>query len=243
MIRLDFGTSLITKENINMLIAERLPITLTYATFSMVISLMIGIPTGIISAVKRDTLTDLVVSILAFLGVSIPGFWLGLMLILVFSINLHWLPSAGWVSPLEDPISSIAHMIMPATMLGAILAATVSRQTRSALLEVMLQDYIVTARAKGLSEKVVIFKHALKNAMIPVVTIVGMQFGGLLGGSVVAEIIFQLPGIGKLMYNAVWLRDYTLVQGISIVVTFVYVSVNLLVDIFYMYLDPRVRFQ
>jgi peptide/nickel transport system permease protein len=243
MLRLDLGISLISRESINMLIADRLPVTLTYATFAMIVALMIGIFTGIVSAVKRDTPTDLFVSIIAFLGVSIPGFWLGLILILVFSVNLHWLPSAGWVSLLEDPIGGIAHMIMPATMLGAILAATISRQTRSALLEVMLQDYIVTARAKGLAEKIVIFKHALKNAMIPVITIVGIQFGGLLGGSVVAEIIFQLPGVGKLMYNAVWLRDYTLVQGICLVVTFIYVFVNLLVDVFYMYLDPRVRMQ
>jgi peptide/nickel transport system permease protein len=238
----NLGNTLRTGESINALIVERLPVTLSLASFSLLVAVLMAIPLGIVSALKRDTSVDLFVSMAAFVGVSIPGFWLGMILLLVLSVWLGLLPSGGFVSPFVNPLEWIKHIIMPSTTLGLILGAFIARLMRSSLLEVMMQDYIITARAKGLSERIVIYKHALKNALIPVVTVIGIQFAALFGGSVIAEEIFSISGMGRLMYYAVLDRDYLLVQGCALVIVFIFVISNLIVDLAYMYLDPRVRY-
>jgi peptide/nickel transport system permease protein len=242
-IRGDFGLSYRNRADISKMIGEALPKTITISIFSLIVSTMIAIPAGIISALKRDRLPDLIVSIGCFLGVSIPGFWLGLMMLYVFSVQLGWLPAAGYVSFLKDPVEGIRHILMPSTMLGVILAAYVARMTRSSLLEVLREDYIRTARSKGLAERVVVYKHALKNALIPVVTVIGFQFGGLLGGSVITETIFTIQGMGMLMYWGVLDRDYPIVQACATILIIVYIVVNFAVDLLYMYLNPRMRYE
>ncbi|MEM4311675.1 MAG: ABC transporter permease [Nitrososphaerales archaeon] len=237
----DFGISLATSRSVNKLIMEALPVTLTLAVSSMLIALLIGIPSGIISAIKRNTRTDLFVSFGALVGISVPGFWLGMLMLLFFAVYLKVLPGAGFVNPFLDPIEGIKHLIMPSLMLGLILAGFISRITRSSLIEVMLQDYILTARAKGLPERIIIYKHALKNALIPVVTVVGFQFGALLGGAVIAETIFTMSGIGKLIYSGIIDRDFPVVEGVAITMVLTFILINLVVDLVYMYLDPRVR--
>ncbi|GBC74861.1 Glutathione transport system permease protein GsiC [archaeon HR06] len=237
----DFGKSLATSQSVNKLILEALPVTLTLAITSMLIALLIGIPSGIVSAIKRNTKTDLFVSLGALVGISIPGFWLGLLMLLFFSVYLKVLPAAGFVNPFIDHIEGIKHLIMPSLMLGLILAGFISRITRSSLIEVMLQDYILAARAKGLPERIIIYKHALKNALIPVVTVIGFQFGALLGGSIIAETIFGMAGMGKLIYSGIMDRDFPVVEGVAITMVLIFIFLNLVIDLIYMYLDPRVR--
>lgn len=243
LLRGDFGMSYRTRANINELILDAMPKTITISLFSLLISILIAIPVGIMAALKRDKIPDLVVSIACFLGVSTPGFWLGMMMLYLFSVQWGILPSAGFVNPLQNPIEGIRHLIMPSLMLGIIQASYLARMTRSSMLEVMRQDYINTARAKGLPERVVIYKHALKNALIPVVTIVGFQIGGLLGGSVITETIFTIQGIGRLLFWAVMERDYPVVQACAVVIVSVYIFVNFAVDILYMYLNPKMRYE
>jgi ABC-type dipeptide/oligopeptide/nickel transport system permease component len=238
----DLGKSLTTPILVSKLILDSLPVTLTLAFFSMGWALIIGIPAGIVSALKKNTRIDLLVSLGALFGISTPGFWLALILILILSVQLKILPAAGFVNPLFDPINGIKHMILPSLTLGLILAAYIARITRSSLVEVMLQDYILAARARGLPEKIVIYKHALKNGLIPVVTVVGFQFGGLLGGSIIIETIFSIAGMGKLLYTSILNRDYPVIEGVAITMVVVYIFLNLLIDIVYMYLDPRVRY-
>jgi ABC-type dipeptide/oligopeptide/nickel transport system permease component len=238
----DLGKSLTTPIPVSKLILDSLPVTLTLAFFSMGWALIIGIPAGIVSALKKNTRIDLLVSLGALFGISTPGFWLALILILILSVQLKILPAAGFVNPLFDPINGIKHMILPSLTLGLILAAYIARITRSSLVEVMLQDYILAARARGLPEKIVIYKHALKNGLIPVVTVVGFQFGGLLGGSIIIETIFSIAGMGKLLYTSILNRDYPVIEGVAITMVVVYIFLNLLIDIVYMYLDPRVRY-
>lgn len=238
----DLGQSLRSRENINQTIGDRLPVTATLAISSIVVAMLIGIPSGIISAIKANTRTDFFVSMGAFVGISMPGFWLGLMMIILFSIILRILPTGGFVSTLVDPVEGIKRLMMPSLMLGATLAAFLARITRAVMLEVLLQEYITTARSKGLSERIVTYRHALRNAMIPVVTVLGFQFGGLMGGTILAETIFTIPGMGLLMYDAVLQRDYQMVQGVAVVSTFIFIIVNLVVDSLYLYLDPRVRY-
>lgn len=243
LLRGEFGMSYRTRANINELILDAMPKTITISLFSLLISILIAIPVGIMAALKRDKIPDLVVSIACFLGVSTPGFWLGMMMLYLFSVQWGILPSAGFVNPLQNPIEGIRHLIMPSLMLGIIQASYLARMTRSSMLEVMRQDYINTARAKGLPERVVIYKHALKNALIPVVTIVGFQIGGLLGGSVITETIFTIQGIGRLLFWAVMERDYPVVQACAVVIVSVYIFVNFAVDILYMYLNPKMRYE
>lgn len=243
LLRGDFGMSYRTRANINELILDAMPKTITISLFSLLISILIAIPVGIMAALKRDKIPDLVVSIACFLGVSTPGFWLGMMMLYLFSVQWGILPSAGFVNPLQNPIEGIRHLIMPSLMLGIIQASYLARMTRSSMLEVMRQDYINTARAKGLPERVVIYKHALKNALIPVITIVGFQIGGLLGGSVITETIFTIQGIGRLLFWAVMERDYPVVQACAVVIVSVYIFVNFAVDILYMYLNPKMRYE
>ena len=240
----DLGRSLRSNQPVSEAILQRLPPTIELTILAMLISLSIAIPTGIISATQRNSASDLVVTTLALIGVSMPNFFLAILLILIFSLNLGWLPPiAVKFTPItQDVVGNLQTMILPALTLGAATVAIVARLTRSSLLEVLNQEYIRTARAKGLAERAVIYGHALKNAMIPVVTIVGLQVGGLLGGAVITETIFALPGVGRLVVDSIFQRDFPLVQGVVLLLAFVFLLTNLVVDILYGFLDPRIRY-
>ena len=237
----DFGESLRNKEPVLELIAQKLPVTLQLASMAIVIALLIGIPAGIVSAVKKDTAWDYGANLFALWGISTPNFWLGIMLIFLFSIKLGWLPASGYVSPLEDWRASLASTIMPAFVLGNAIAAILMRHTRGAMLQVLDSDYIRTARAKGLSETAVILRHALRNALTPVITLGALELGTLLSGAVLTEQIFSIPGFGKLIVDAVFNRDYAVVQGVVLVTATVYITLNLIADLAYMLVNPRLR--
>ncbi len=237
----DFGESLRIREPVAPMIVEKLPVTLNLALFAMAFSLLIGIPAGIVSAIRKGTAWDLGANAAALSGISIPNFWLGIMLILFFSVRLNWLPAGGYVSPLEDPIEAIRHLVMPAFVLGAALAAAMMRHTRSAMLGVMKQDYIRTARAKGLDERVVILKHGFRNALVPIITLGTLQFGTLLAGAVLTEQIFTIPGFGKLIVDAVFNRDYAVVQGVVLCTATGFIFLNLCADLIYFLVNPRMR--
>ena len=231
----DIGTSYTTKRPVVTEIMDRFPTTLKLAAFSIVIAVVIGIPVGIISATRQYSLFDNVAMVLALAGVSMPNFWQGLLLILLFSVYLGWLPSSGF--------SSFKHMILPAVTIGTSTIAVIARMTRSSMLEVVRQDYIRTARAKGQIESMVINRHALKNALIPIITVIGIQFGYLLSGAVLTESIFAVPGVGRLMVSAIKERDFPVVQGSVLFIAVAFSLVNLLVDILYAFVDPRIRSQ
>jgi len=216
-------------------VVERLPATFELAGAGLVIALALAIPAGIVSAVRRNTSIDYISTVVALLGQAMPTFWLGIMLILVFSVRLNWLPSSGR--------GGLEHLILPAITLGLFTTARITRLTRSGMLEVLAQDYIRTARAKGVGESPVVWKHALKNASIPIVTIVGIDLGTLLGGSVITETIFAWPGVGRLSVQAIFNRDYPVVQSAVFLLASTFVIVNFLVDIVYTYLDPRIRYR
>jgi peptide/nickel transport system permease protein len=223
------------------LIMEKLPVTLELAALSIVIAFVIGIPAGIVSAVKRGTAWDYGANAVALWGLSTPNFWLGIMLILLFSVTLGWLPASGFVSPFEDLKANLAALVMPAFVLGNAIAAVLMRHTRSAMLQVLSSDYVRTARAKGLSERSVILKHALRNALIPVITLGALELGTLLSGAVLTEQVFTIPGFGKLIVDAVFNRDYAVVQGVVLFTATAYILLNLLADIAYVAADPRIR--
>ncbi|MFD1861412.1 nickel ABC transporter permease [Planococcus sp. FY231025] len=229
----DFGTSLKNNQPVLDEILLRLPITLELAIFSTMITIVLGMAAGIISAVKPYSITDTVVMVIALLGISLPSFWFGLMLMYGFSVKLQIFPVAGW--------DSIAHIVLPAFTLGAGGAAIVARMTRSSMLEVIRQDYIRTARAKGVKERVIVYKHALRNALIPVITVVGLQFGALLGGTVLVESIFAINGLGRMIVDSIRMRDLPMVQGGVLVASLVFVAVNLLVDILYRFFNKRIE--
>jgi ABC-type dipeptide/oligopeptide/nickel transport system permease component len=233
-VRGDFGESLYYHVPAMELILERLPASLELAMAAMVIALGVAVPIGIVSAVRRNSLLDMGSMLGALLGLSMPHFWLGIMLILLFSVKLGWLPTSGR--------GSWAQLIMPSLALGMGLMAMFARLTRSVMLEVLGQDYVRTARAKGLKERLVIGKHALKNALIPLVTVAGMQFGFLIGGTVIIETVFAWPGVGRLVVQAIFNRDYPLVQACVLVLAVIFVVVNLLVDLLYVYLDPQISY-
>lgn len=239
----DFGISLRTNQPVLELIKEKLPVTIQLAVMAMIIAMLIGIPAGILSAVKKGTMIDYLANIVALSGLSIPNFWLGIMLILLVSVNLGWLPASGYQPLFEDPIKSLETMIMPAFVLGTGLAATLMRHTRSAMLGVLKADYVRTARAKGLFESVVIIKHAFRNALLPIVTLSALLFGELLAGAVLTEQIFTIPGFGKLIVDAVFNRDYAVVQGVVLCTAVGFIFMNLLADIAYLFLNPRMRDQ
>ena len=240
-LRGDLGISLRTNMPVTELIAQKLPVTLQLAGMAMAIAIVIGIPAGVIAAVKKGTWVDYVTNVLALSGLSVPNFWLGIMLILLVSVKLGWLPASGYVSPAEDLGRSIQTMLMPAFVLGTALAATLTRHTRSAMLSVLSSDYVRTARAKGLREKSVILKHAFRNALTPIVTISALLFGELIGGAVLTEQIFTIPGFGKLVVDAVFTRDYAVVQGIVLCTAIGFILMNLLADVAYFLLNPRLR--
>jgi peptide/nickel transport system permease protein len=238
----DLGKSVMVNQPVADLIWQRLPTTIPLAILSMTIAVLIAIPAGIISALRRGTWMDGAVSVLAFSGLSIPGFWLGALLILGFAVKWQWFPPGGYVSIVSHPIEGLRHLLLPAIALGTTFAAALTRMLRSSLLEVLSRDYIRTARAKGQREYLIIIRHALRNALIPAVTIVGVQVGVLLSGALVIEQIFSLPGIGRLTVQAVLDRDFPLVQGCIIVIALIFVLANLLTDLLYVYLDPRISY-
>ncbi|MGJ8602767.1 MAG: ABC transporter permease [Marivita sp.] len=237
----DLGISLRTNQPVTELIAQKLPVTIQLAIMSLIFALVIGIPAGILSAVKKGTATDYIANIVALSGLSIPNFWLGIMLILLVSVKWQLLPASGYVPLSEDFWQSIKTMLMPSFVLGTALAATLMRHTRSSMLGVMSADYVRTARAKGLSERVVILKHALRNALTPIVTLTALLFGELVAGAVLTEQIFTIPGFGKLVVDAVFNRDYAVVQGIVLVTAVGFIMMNLIADALYFVLNPRLR--
>lgn len=237
----DFGTSVRTGLEVRELITSRLPITIELALYSMLVAVLIGIPTGVLAAVRRGKPADYVGNAFGLIGLSVPNFWLGLMLILVFAVQLGWLPASGYVPFARDPLGNLERMLLPAIVLGTGLAAVLMRQMRSSMLETLDADYVRTARAKGLSERAVIGVHALRNSLITVVTIVGLQLGALLSGAVVTEQIFVIPGFGKLIVDGVFTRDFPVVQGVVLVSAAGYIVVNLAVDLVYSLLNPRIR--
>jgi peptide/nickel transport system permease protein len=240
-LRGDLGESIRTREAVTKTVAGKLPITLELACLSILVALAISIPVGVLSAVRRNTLWDYLANAFSLCGLSVPSFWLGIMLILFFSVRLGWLPASGFVPLWQDPLANLERMVMPAFVLGATLGAVLMRQTRNSMIEVMSADYIRTAYSKGLAGRVVIFRHAIRNGLIPVVTILGLQMGALMGGAVVTEQIFVVPGFGRLIVESVFTRDYPLVQGVVLLTASAYVLINLLVDVSYSLLNPRIR--
>ena len=240
-LRGDLGESIRTRQSVAGTVAIKLPITLELACLSLLVAVGIAIPAGVIAAVRRNTPWDVLASGLSLCGVSVPNFWLGIMLILLVSVRLGWLPASGFVPLAEDPVANLKRMLMPALVLGTGLAAVLMRQTRNAMIEVLSADYVRTARAKGLAQAAVVVRHALRNGLIPVVTILGLQMGALMSGAVVTEQIFVLPGFGRLIVESVFTRDYPLVQGVVLITASSYVLINLLVDVSYTVLNPRIR--
>ena len=237
----NLGESMRLKSSVGSLVAEKLPVTLQLAGMALLIAICIGIPAGIVSAVKKETWWDYGANLFALWGLSTPNFWLGILMIFLFSVTLGWLPASGYVRLGEDWKQSLATTIMPAFVLGNALAAVLMRHTRSAMLQAMGADYVRTARAKGLAEGRVVLKHALRNAMTPVITLLALDFGTLLSGAVLTEQIFTIPGFGKLIVDSVFNRDYAVVQGVVLVTATTYISLNLLADIAYVLVNPRLR--
>ena len=239
----DFGSSITGAESVNAAILSGLPKTMSIALLAFVIATVIAIPTGVLAALKRNSFADFAVSLIAFLGVSMPSFWFGIILILVFAVNLGWLPSLGYASFTEDgPVEWFKHLILPSLAIGAGYAAILMRFVRAGLLEAMSSDYIRTARSKGLAEKRVVISHGLRNSLIPVVTVAGIQVALLLSGTVVIETVFSIRGIGRLLVGAIFDKDYPMVQGTILVVSVIFVFANLIVDIIYTLLDPRIKY-
>ena len=239
----DLGRSLITRRSVTSELGKRINLTSHLAVMSIIVAMLIALPIGVLSAVKQDTASDYLARFFAILGLSLPDFWLATVAITVLAIWVQWIPPNGFAPLWEDPARCLGQLAIPALIIGARLAAVSMRMTRSSLLEVLRQDYIRTARAKGTRERAVIVRHALKNAFIPVVTVIGQQFSVLLGGTVIVEFIFLQPGVGSLMLDAVLLRDYTLIQGAVLFFAAVIVAMNLLVDLSYAWLDPRIRYR
>jgi peptide/nickel transport system permease protein len=239
----DLGYSWRLSAPVASLVLQKLPVTLQLALMSFFFSVLIGIPAGIVAAVKPNTVWDWAANAVGLFGLSIPTFWLGIVLILLVSVDLGWLPPSGYVPLIEDPLRSLETTIMPAFVLGNAIAAVLMRHTRSAMLTALQQDYIRTARAKGLSERRVVLRHALRNALIPVVTLGGLQLGTLLSGAVLTEQVFDVPGIGKLVVDAVFNRDYPVIQGVVLATGLLYVLINLATDLLYAVINPRLRGQ
>ena len=237
----DLGESARTHQPVLELILQKLPVTIELALLALMIALIISIPAGIVSAVYKGSALDTGATIFALTGLSTPNFWLGIMLILLFSVELGWLPASGYVSPFENLRTNLASMIMPAFVLGNAIAASLMRHMRSSMLQELGADYVRTARAKGLSERVVVLKHALRNALTPVITLGALELGTLLSGAVLTEQVFTIPGFGKLIIDAVFNRDYAVVQGVVLVTATTYIMLNLFADMAYFVLNPRLR--
>ncbi len=237
----DLGESIRSQQPVLALVKEKLPVTLELAVLAMAIALLIGIPAGVVSAVGRGRWWDYAANVFALWGLSTPNFWLGILMILLFSVELGWLPASGYVSPFEDLRANLASMVMPAFVLGNAIAAVLMRHTRSAMLQVLSADYVRTARAKGLSMPKVVIKHALRNALTPIITLGALEFGTLLSGAVLTEQVFTIPGFGKLIVDSVFNRDYAVVQGVVLVTATAYIVLNLLADLASFVVNPRLR--
>lgn len=242
LLRGDLGVSYISRKPVAELIATRFPATLELTILAMLLAAMIGIPAGILSATRRYSGLDYSITSLALFGVSMPSFWFGILLILLFSLYLGWLPASGYAAIQRGLWEHVKHLLLPALSLGLFLSGSLARFTRSSMVDTLAQEFIRTGRAKGLSERVVIYRHALKNAMIPTVTVLGLQFGFLMGGAVIIEQVFAYPGVGWLALIAISQRDYPVVQGVVLVVAAVFAVTNLLVDVAYTWLNPRIRY-
>jgi peptide/nickel transport system permease protein len=238
----DMGESFRTATPVSELILSRLPVTLELTIFAMLIGTAIGLTTGIAAAVYRNSAVDDGARVVSLFGLSIPEFWQGTMLLLLTSLWLHWIPPVDYVAPWQDPVKNVLMFLLPALSLGTVLAANVTRMTRSAMLDVLRRDYVRTARAKGLQDRLVVLRHGLKNALIPVITVSGLQIGYLLGGAVIIEQVFTLPGLGRLLLDSIYGRDYPVVQGTVLVIAIAFVLVNLAVDLCYAFLDPRIKY-
>ena len=236
----DLGRALKSRQPVTEIVAQRLPVTLELTFLAMLVSTIIAVPAGIFAALRRNSAWDVANGIVSMIGIAMPPFWMGILLILCFSVWLDWLPSSGYVSFFKDPVKNLQHMAMPAFTIGFAFAATIMRQTRSSMLEVLGEEYVVTARAKGLAETIVIWKHALRNALIPVVTVLSMQVGRMIGGAVVTEIVFALPGIGREMVDSIIARDFPIVMALILITALCVVITNTLVDILYVIIDPRI---
>jgi peptide/nickel transport system permease protein len=237
----DLGRSAFGNQPVSELILQRVAPTLELSLLALIVALVIGITAGVLAAVRHNTSVDALSSLLAILGVSTPSFWLAILAVLVFSINLKWLPALGYVSPTTDLATNLKDMVLPSATLGVILAAVITRMTRASMLDTLYQDYVRTARAKGLRDYAVLLRHAFANALIPIVTLLGLQLGGLLSGAVIIESIFSLPGNGQLLVTSIFNRDFPVVQGVVVVIAVVFIVVNLVVDIVYAAIDPRIR--
>jgi peptide/nickel transport system permease protein len=237
----NLGESLRLKEPVFRLIAQKFPITMQLALMAIVISLAIGVTAGVLSAVWRNSWIDYAANFVALAGISTPNFWLGIMLIFLFSVSLGWLPASGYVSPFEDFSQSVKTTILPAFVLGNSFAAVLMRHTRSAMLTALASDYVRTARAKGLPERVVILRHAMRNALTPVITLGALELGTLLSGAVLTEQVFSIPGFGKLIVDSVFNRDYAVVQGVVLITATAYILLNLIADVLYILVNPRLR--
>lgn len=237
----DFGDSVITGEPVLKLILEKLPATLLLAVATILVSVFIAIFAGTVAAVHKGTWTDMGILVLALAGISVPVFWIGIVAVLIFAVAWPIFPAIGYVSPLENPIAALHHLALPALCMGAALAGAIARMTRSEMIEQLGKDYIITARSKGLSPQEVTYRHALRNSLITVVTFTGLEFGTLLGGAIIVETIFAWPGLGRTVIQAIFSRDYPMVQGIVLFLAFFFVFVNLLVDISYTFLNPQIR--
>ncbi len=237
----DLGNSILSRQPVTTLIGRALPITLYLSFLSLLIAVCISVPLGTIAAMRRNTWIDVLATTWAFMGVSIPGFWLAMMLLYVFGVRFQWVPLQGYISPLDDLAGSVRAMILPAITLGVFLSGPLTRYLRSSILQTMSQDHVLTARAKGLANPQVMRRHILRNSFIPFITVLGIQFGYLIGGAVVVENVFAIPGIGDLAVSAIGNRDFPLIQGITLVIATGFVLINILVDVCYALLDPRIR--
>ncbi|MBN1367604.1 MAG: ABC transporter permease [Dehalococcoidales bacterium] len=239
----DLGKSIMYQEAVTKLFATKLPITFYLSILALIISAVLGIAAGVITAVRRGTLLDTIITFFANAGVALPLFWLGILLVYLFSLKLGWLPTSGFTSPFENFWLSLRQVILPVICLAVPTIALMARQTRSSMLEVIRQDYIRTAKSKGLTEPVIIYKHSLKNALIPIVTLLGMQLRNLVGGSMLVEVVFNIPGMGTLLVSSVFNRDFIVIQGGVLLVSVVVLFSNLIVDISYGWIDPRIRYR
>ena len=243
LLRLDFGQSMFFEEPVAQDLAAKFPITLELTVLSLLIAAIIAVPLGLLSAIKQDTLADYIARIISITGVALPNFWVGILIVYFLVLLFAWMPPLGYANLWDDPVTNLQQFIFPALALGFFEMAFTARVTRSSMLEVYREDYTRTARGKGLAERVVILRHALKNALLPVVTVSGYQFGRLLAGTVVIENIFMVPGMGKLLVDSVFHRDYTEVQAIVMVITVSVLILNLLLDVVYGWLNPRIRYR
>ena len=241
VLRGNFGESLRSRLPVSDLLASKLPVTIELAVCSMLVALLLGLPAGIISATRKGTSLDFTANLIALSGLSVPHFWLGIMLILLFAVRLGWLPASGYATPWEDPLRNLTTLLLPSLVLGTGVAGVMMRHTRSAMMQTLDADYVRTARAKSVPERVVVLKHALRNALIPVITLGAIEFGRLLSGAVLTEQIFNIPGFGKLLVDGVFNRDYAVVQAVVLVSAALYVLLNLLADVLYFVANPRMR--